>query len=114
MNSDKNSLTYVGEWDEMVEQSNNVYDVNYDYIHGFCIGASKHGSSGEIVSKEMFQVLLETQDAVDWDGEFNFRLYYLNKEGKITEWDASNTYNATSNKTSSTFICLQFEYHEEN
>jgi len=114
INSDKNTLTYVGDWDNMTAKStNNMYDIDYDYIHGFCIGASKHGSSGEIVSKEMFQILYEDTNVLEWDGEFNVRLYYLDKEGLLKEWTKSQTYNATSNKVNSSFLVLQFEYHEE-
>ena len=113
LNSADKSITYVGDWDKMITATtNNRYYVDADHTHGFCIGASKHMNSAELVSKEMFVVLHEDHIPVEWNGEFDFELLYLNKEGKLEKWTQSNTYDSSTNLTSTSFINLSFEYHE--
>jgi len=113
LNSDKNTLTYIGDWNEMSKKNTgNMYDVSYDYIHGFCIGTTKHSNAGEVVSKELFQIVYEDTTPLVWDGQFDLQVFYLDKEGNLQPWSVAQTYNSSSNLKNTNYICFQFEYHE--
>jgi len=114
LSSADKSLTYVGDWDNMTANATqNIYNVDYETTNGFCIGSSKHNNSAEIVSKEMFQIIHEDHEPIEWDGQFAIELMYLDKEGKLAKWNQSNTY-SSSNLTNTSFVALQFEYHESH
>ena len=112
LDSSHQTISYIADWDEMKQGSTqNFTRVDYDHLHGFLIGMTKHNNGGAIAEKELFQVLYESHNPLDWNGELDVTLYYLNKEGKLALWDYSNTYNSVTNKSSTSFIAFQFEYH---
>jgi len=107
------TISYVGDWNGMVAgATQNFKRVDYDHIHGFLVGTTKHNNSGAIAEKENFQVLYEDHEAMNWDGQFSIELFYLDKEGKLKAWDHGNVY-SSGNKSSTSFIAFQFEYHEQ-
>jgi hypothetical protein len=108
-------ISYIADWDEMESGSgvsSGVQRVAYDHLHGFIVGLTKHNNAGAISEKELFQVLYEDTESLEWNGEMEIEIFYLDKEGKLAKWDVSNVYNASSSKVNTSFLGLTFEYHE--
>ena len=109
------TITYVADWDEDISvnvggETRNY--VNYDSIHGFLVGTSKHNNSAEVKEKELFQVLFEDTEPIEWNGELDMELYYLDKEGKLKQWSHGNVYDGSTNLSNTSFFAIQLEYHE--
>ena len=91
---------------------NNRYGGDVDISHLIPVGASKHNTA-EIISRDLHKVL-HKNGVLNFNGELEFSLHYLNTSGTLTEMSSlTGGILAQAKSMPATFFTMVFDFEEE-